>query len=247
MLFRSKQQSDDTWLVTSPPHAAGWVDVSIDWTQDGKKPTAHLSFRYYAGAKHTVYFLESDDGPQLSTQSVIDRDRASRPATDPSKNGYNFDGWFVNKTQVAYDFGKPVTSDLKLSAHWSPKNGAWTINPEQGTSLGGAHVTLIPPAPRGIRFNQVSAGYYHSLAVASDGNIYAWGNNDQGELGNGTTTSTTTPVRVKNPDHVHYVQVRTGQFHSLALDDQGRVWAWGSNEKGQAARPHRRNPPQSKW
>lgn len=229
-----KHQTDDTWLVTSPPHAAGWVDVSIDWTQDGRKPTAHLSFRYYAGAKHTVYFLESDDGPQLSTQSVIDRDRASRPATDPSKDGYLFDGWFINKTQVAYDFSKPVTDDLKLSAHWSPKSGAWTINPDKGTSAGGTHVTLAPPAPRGIRFSQVSAGYYHSLAVASDGNIYAWGNNDQGELGDGTTTSTTTPVLVKNPDHVHYVQVSAGQFHSLALDDQGRVWAWGSNEKGQA-------------
>ena len=78
----------------------------------------------------------------------------------------------------------------------------------------------------------VSAGYQHSLALGSNGVLWAWGLNDHGQLGNGDTNSTATPVVVTEPP-TNVVAVASGDAHSLALDGTGNVWAWGDNTYGQ--------------
>ncbi|RBP98766.1 RCC1 domain-containing protein, partial [Bifidobacterium xylocopae] len=94
------------------------------------------------------------------------------------------------------------------------------------------HITP-PPNPPLPRFTQISAGYWHSLAIGSDGNTYAWGNNQYGQLGDGTTTNSNIPVRVHTPAGVHFTQVSAGGFHSLAIDDDGHAYSWGENDYGQ--------------
>ena len=71
----------------------------------------------------------------------------------------------------------------------------------------------------------------HSLAVKSDGSVWAWGNNYYGQLGDGTTTQRLTPVPVSALTNVK--AVAAGHRHSLALANDGRVWAWGYNVYGQ--------------
>jgi alpha-tubulin suppressor-like RCC1 family protein len=63
------------------------------------------------------------------------------------------------------------------------------------------------------------------------GTPWAWGLNDFGQLGDGTTTDSSVPVQVSNLTGV--VAVATGGVHSLALDSNGDVWAWGANFVGQ--------------
>ncbi len=77
----------------------------------------------------------------------------------------------------------------------------------------------------------IAAGKEHSLAVASNGSVYAWGNNSQGQLGDGTTTERTTPVQVSGLTNV--IAVAAGWGHSLALKNDGTVWAWGDDGSGQ--------------
>ena len=93
-------------------------------------------------------------------------------------------------------------------------------------------VKVFKPAvtPSDFTFLQVSAGTDHSLAVGSDGNAYAWGNNDYG-LGDGTkTTQKTSPVKVGKPagtpTDFTYLQVSDGYLHSLALGSDGNAYAW---------------------
>jgi len=76
---------------------------------------------------------------------------------------------------------------------------------------------------------QVSAGSLHSLALRSDGTVWAWGNNFYGQLGNGTATSSAylTPVQV--PGLTGIIQVSAGGLHSLALSSDGTVWEWGTD------------------
>jgi alpha-tubulin suppressor-like RCC1 family protein len=62
---------------------------------------------------------------------------------------------------------------------------------------------------------QVAGGRGHSLALGCDGTVWAWGYNAFGELGDGTLTSRTTPVRAIGLAGV--VQVAGGRDHSLAL------------------------------
>lgn len=69
-------------------------------------------------------------------------------------------------------------------------------------------------------------GMSRSSAIYLLGMIYSWGCNDSGQLGNGTYTSSTTPVPVKNLKNI--VKISCGAFHVLALDHLGRVYGWGS-------------------
>ncbi|WP_422614017.1 RCC1 domain-containing protein, partial [Bifidobacterium indicum] len=82
----------------------------------------------------------------------------------------------------------------------------------------------------------ISAGYRHSLALTGDGTAYAWGYNDSGQLGDGTTTDRTTPVKAATPAGVAFTAISAGYNHSLALTGDGTAYAWGSNGNGQLGR-----------
>jgi alpha-tubulin suppressor-like RCC1 family protein len=77
----------------------------------------------------------------------------------------------------------------------------------------------------------VAAGYGHSLALKSDGTVWAWGFNGHGQLGDGTTETRTTPFQVNGLAGV--VKIAAGDAHSVAVKSDGTVWAWGSNVGGQ--------------
>ena len=77
----------------------------------------------------------------------------------------------------------------------------------------------------------VAAGTNHSLALKSDGTVWSWGYNSQGQLGDGTTTTRTSPVQVTGISGA--VAIDAGDSHSLAVKSDGTLWAWGVNGLGQ--------------
>ncbi len=77
----------------------------------------------------------------------------------------------------------------------------------------------------------VAASAVFTLALRTDGTVWAWGANDRGFLGDGTTVQRDRPVRVGTPPGI--VAIAAGRFHALAIDGQGRVWAWGDNSQRQ--------------
>jgi len=85
--------------------------------------------------------------------------------------------------------------------------------------------------PAGVTATAAAAGGDHSLAIGSDGKLYAWGNNSEGQLGNGTTVSSSTPVVVSMPAGVTATAVAAGQSHSVALGSNGAVYDWGDNSE----------------
>lgn len=72
-----------------------------------------------------------------------------------------------------------------------------------------------------------------TVAVLASGSVWAWGNNQRGQLGDGTLTSSDVPVRVHVPHGVMFAKVNSGGYTSFAIDSAGRLWAWGGNENGQ--------------
>lgn len=78
---------------------------------------------------------------------------------------------------------------------------------------------------------QMATGVNHSLALMGDGILYAWGYNQYGQLGDGSTTDKLTPVKVNIKTQLK--QVSGGYNHSLALTRNGDIFAWGQNHYGQ--------------
>jgi alpha-tubulin suppressor-like RCC1 family protein/lysophospholipase L1-like esterase len=94
-----------------------------------------------------------------------------------------------------------------------------------------SHVPVAVSLPGGVVAAAVSEGASTSLAVGSDGNVYAWGSGDVGQLGDDNTDDSDVPVEVKLP--VTATAVSEGDYTSLALGSDGHVYAWGWNASGQ--------------
>ena len=78
----------------------------------------------------------------------------------------------------------------------------------------------------------VTAGRYHTVAVKTDGSLWAWGGNGEGQLGDGTTESKYVPTRVGEAND--WVAVDSGIWdYVVALKSDGSIWAWGNNSHGQ--------------
>ena len=78
---------------------------------------------------------------------------------------------------------------------------------------------------------EFSAGRSYCLAVKSDGTLWAWGNNQNGQLGDGTKIGRSMPVQIGTD--TDWSKVTAGKTHSLGIKKDGSLWAWGNNVYGQ--------------
>ncbi|MBP6733116.1 MAG: fibronectin type III domain-containing protein [Chromatiaceae bacterium] len=76
---------------------------------------------------------------------------------------------------------------------------------------------------------RVAAGESHSLTLEGNGRLWAWGRNQAGQLGDGTTTHRTQPVAILS----NITQLAAGANHGLAVTSTGRLLTWGLNDQGQ--------------
>jgi alpha-tubulin suppressor-like RCC1 family protein len=89
---------------------------------------------------------------------------------------------------------------------------------------------FVVPGIAGV--TQVAAGAAHSLALKSDGTVWAWGLNLFGQLGTGSQEMYgSAPTQVK--DLTGVTAIGAGAFLSMALKSDGSVWTWGANGSGQ--------------
>jgi len=80
-------------------------------------------------------------------------------------------------------------------------------------------------------FSIVSAGDSHTIAIKSNGTLWAWGNNSNGQLGLGDNNDRNSPVQVGTDSN--WVTISAGSFHTMAIKSNGTLWAWGKNSNGQ--------------
>jgi len=125
--------------------------------------------------------------------------------------------------------------DHSLALDGSGNVWAWGDNScgQLGTTASNSPNTT-PVLVSGLPSNivAIAAGWCQSLALASSGQVWAWGGNFFGQLGNGSVSfSNPTPGPVASLSGI--VAIATNGYHGLALDGNGNVWAWGWNSSGQ--------------
>ncbi|OPY30561.1 MAG: Regulator of chromosome condensation (RCC1) repeat protein [Methanocella sp. PtaU1.Bin125] len=111
----------------------------------------------------------------------------------------------------------------------------WAWGNNRYGEIGNGNVSHSQPYPVMVdglaNITCISAGYRVSMAVTRDGTLWAWGTNDNGELGDGTNVHKSRPVRVDITDVKYVYAGQMGEI--IAVKNDGTVWAWGANFFGQ--------------
>ncbi len=106
-----------------------------------------------------------------------------------------------------------------------------------GTTVNSSHHPVLVNNPGGVLFSGIAGGDAHTVALKTDGTVWAWGLNANGQLGNGTLTNSNTPVQVVGAGGAGFLggvtAVAAGGFHTIALRSDRSVWTWGRNANGQ--------------
>ena len=111
----------------------------------------------------------------------------------------------------------------------------WTWGENTGGYLGiGSYDGNPHPEPILIQgftnIIDIASGSLHTLALKSDGSLWAWGYNFFGQIGNGTQNRSTSPIQV--PGMTNVKEIAASGDHSFALKNDGTLWAWGENQRG---------------
>lgn len=107
----------------------------------------------------------------------------------------------------------------------------WAGQLGNGSAAGSA---LMPGAVLNLaEVKAISAGNAYSLALKTEGSVWAWGYGAAGQIGNGSSLANQTPIAVDNNLNSGVTTLAAGDNHAIAIKADGAVYAWGNNNRGQ--------------
>ncbi|MDG0888296.1 RCC1 domain-containing protein [Paracholeplasma manati] len=160
--------------------------------------------------------------------------------TDRNKPVYiGFDlnpGEQISKVYLGYAHTAAITTLGRIFT-WGINNYGQlggSTNPTRNTPY---NITSEFKLNEGEKIKEVSLGYSHSSAITSTGRIFSWGRNDQGQLGDGLFTNSSSPKEITSKFNLYpgevVSKVSFGTSHSSAITSNGRLFMWGKNDQGQ--------------
>ena len=197
--------------------------------------------------------MEVEDGGTSAGTPVIQGANPARPIqlyqafrlVYIANGEYKIEPVYAPGMVLALDGNKQLVLEVDTSTNLSSKR--WLLDeqsdgkyiivnaeyPTESLSGDGADSIISDSAP-GISWDitpyqnrtPIAAGRSHTLMIDDECCIWAWGVNEQAQLGDGTWNNSNVP---KNIGFNGAVSVATGYYHSLAIDTEGKVWAWGHN------------------
>jgi len=212
-------------------NAASDVGVTVS-SYDVTGASANLTLGF-APAAGTNLTLVRNTGPAFITGEFSNLPNGSTVSLNYSGTAYPFVVWY---------YGGTSGRDLMLLwpytglAAWG-QGGSGQLGEGTNTQSNAPVAVNRGGVLAGKTIVQVARGQSFTLALTSEGKVYAWGLNSVGQLGDGTTTSRNLPVAVTTATGAlagkFVVGIAAGGTHSLAVCSDGTVAAWGNNFSGQ--------------
>ncbi|WP_253900279.1 RCC1 domain-containing protein, partial [Corallococcus carmarthensis] len=158
-------------------------------------------------------------------------------ARDPQGSALSF-AWTANAAGLGTASDGATTSEVLWTSGACLASGtSLTVTVTVTNALGlSASASMVlkggtPCSPKRVAW--IAAGGAHSLVVRQDGTADAWGHNGYGQLGDGTNMDQFLPVPVQVQGLTGVTALSATAYHTLALKQDGTVWAWGYNDSGQ--------------
>ena len=178
--------------------------------------------------------------------TAIGEGRTSIKVQDKTKNIQTVIIIKVLKNQENMKYEPMVTGGISHSVALKQDGSVWTWGGNTYGQLGN-NSTATTEEPTQVLgkdgiglledVKMVAAGHYHTLALKNDGSVWAWGYNNNGQLGNNTQTNRYTPVQVLGEKGEGYLKdiiyISAGEYYSIAVNKKGEVYSWGNNNNGQ--------------
>jgi alpha-tubulin suppressor-like RCC1 family protein len=201
------------------------TDSHVPWGLDAWSPVVIIS----AGGRHTCAVVNEGTptspycwGSNSQRQVGIDGEpyyTVPEPVTGTSV-------WNMRFMEIGdtHSCGISLSSDVLC----------WGGNASGQLGIGTTEDTEVPTVVDmgGVAAATVTAGDSHTCAHRQDGIVMCWGRNDKGQLGNGTTEWSSTPVAVTGLSG-EVAQLSAGGEHTCALMQSGIIYCWGGNADGQ--------------
>ncbi len=199
---------------------------------------------YAIGSDGNLYAWGDDIDGELGAGSQLPANNnssvvVSLPAgvTPTAVAGGAFDAYAIGSDGNLYAWGFNEDGELGDGTDTGPD--ACPINgPGQpGPTVPCSTIPVKVSLPSGVTPTAIAAGGANQepgtgYAIGSDGNLYAWGSNSSGQLGDGITTDSDVPVKVSLPSGVTPTAIAGSSLDAYALGSNGSIYAWGWGELG---------------
>jgi alpha-tubulin suppressor-like RCC1 family protein len=116
----------------------------------------------------------------------------------------------------------------------TPELWVWGFNEDSQLGTNSSQQKSCVPVTTfagGSNWKQISCGFRHTCAIKTDGTLWTWGENDQGQLGDNTATNRCTPVTTFAGGN-NWKYVNAGRQFTAAIKTDGTLWTWGSGGQG---------------
>ena len=132
------------------------------------------------------------------------------------------------------------TQDITSSVDWSSSDTDIATISSEGVANSIAAGTVTITAKSGnltdtasvtVKVLQFDTGQHFVMAIKAEGSLWAWGRNQSGQLGDGTTSLRKNPKQIGTDTDWH--RIVAAKLHTLAIKNDGTLWAWGFNSNGQ--------------
>ena len=135
--------------------------------------------------------------------------------------------WSFSQITIGYAHTCALTNEGKAYC-WGRNNQGQLGN----NSTTNSRIPVAVQMPAGVSFQSIAAGHAHTCALTNEGKAYCWGRNNQGQLGNNSTTDSSIPVAVQMPAGVSFQSIAAGYYNTCALTNEGKAYCWGRNNQG---------------